>query len=180
MVRGVKPVGDIIIEETNYRAFVIMMADIFMLIASIAVMIFGIAKEKRLCIFVGILATVLFFIGLIAAILKASVKKIFLTITVDGILDSSSKGGYGFIPYKDIEDFEIINYYGTETIAVILKNPEDFIAKLPLSKKMQARRNLSLKLPAVILHTDLVKDMIPQDILTLLTKRLRDYNRLYL
>jgi len=173
-------VGDIIIEETNYRAFVITMANVFMLIASIAVMIYGIAKGKKPCIIVGILTTVIFFIGCIAAILKASNKKIFLTITVDGILDSSSKGGYGFIPYKDIKDFEIINYYGTETIAVILKNPEDFISKLPLSKKRQAKRNLSLKLPAVILHTDLVKDMIPQNILTLLAKRLRDYNRLYL
>lgn len=172
--------GDIIIEETNYRAFVIMMANIFMFIASIAIMVFGIARGKKLCVIVGIIAAVLFFIGLIAGILKASNKKIFLTITVDGILDSSSIGGYGFIPYKDIKDFEIINYYGTETIAVILKNPEDFIARLPQHKKRQAKRNLSLKLPAIILHTELAKDMVPRDILTLLTKRLKDYNRLYM
>lgn len=172
--------GDIIIEETNHRAFVITMANFFMLAASVAISIYGIIKDKKGCFIIGMIAAGIFFIGFIAAIIKGSKKKVFLTITVDGILDSSSIGGYGFIPYKDIKDFEIINYYGVETIAVRLKNPEEFVSRLPLPKKRQAKRNLSLKLPAIILHTELAKDMVPQDILTLLTKRLKDYNRLYI
>lgn len=172
--------GDIIIEETNHRAFVITTANFLMLAASVAVCIYGFTKGNTPLKITGLLASIIFLIGFIAALIKTSQKKIFLIITVDGIMDNSSLGGYGFIPYKDIKDFEIINYYGTETIAVILKNPEDFIAGLPQNKKRQAKRNLSLKLPAIILHTELAKDMVPRDILTLLAKRLKDYNRLYI
>lgn len=171
--------GDIIIEETNHRAFVITMANFFMLAAALAVCIYGFINRNRPLKILGLAAAIIFFMGFIAALVKSSKKKIFLIITVDGIIDSSSLGGYGFIPYGDIKDFEIVNYYGIETIAVILKNPENIIDKLPLPKKRQAKRNLNLKLPAVILHTELAKDMVPQDILTLLQKRLRDYNRLY-
>lgn len=172
--------ADIIIEETNHRAFVITMANFFMLAAAVAIAVFGFIKEKKFHIVIGIMAAAAFFIGFIAAIIKASKKKPFLTITVDGIIDCSSIGGYGFIPYKDIKNFEIVHYHGIETIAVMLKNPEGFIAGLPLPKKRQAKRNLSLNMPAIILHTELAKDMVPPDILTLLQKRLRDYNRLYL
>jgi len=173
-------VGDIIIEETNHRAFVITMANFLMLAAAVAVCIYGFIYRKKPLVVIGIPVAIIFFVGFIAAIIKSLNKKIFLTITTDGIIDSSSIGGYGFIPYYDIRDFEIVHYHGVETIAVNLKNPESFIDKLPQQKRRQARRNLNLKLPAIILHTELAKDMVPQDILTLLQKRLRDYNSLYI
>lgn len=171
--------GDIIIEESNHRAFALTMANLFMMIASIAVSIYGFIMGKKPYKIIGLFLAVIFFIGFISAIVKAAKKKALITITMDGIIDSASLGGVGFIPYKDIEDFEIVFLHGIETIAVNLKSPEDFIAGLPQTKKRQARRNQLLKQPPIILHTELAKDMVPKDILTLLQKRLRDYNRLY-
>lgn len=171
--------GDIIIEETNHRAFAMTMANFFMMIATISISIFGFISDVKFYKILGLLAAVIFFIGFIGSIIQGAKKKVLLTITVDGIIDCSSIGGYGFISYKDIKDFEIIHLHGVETIAVILKDPEGFVAKLPPPKKRQAKRNLSLKQPAIILHTELAKDMVPQDILTLLQKRLRDHKRLF-
>lgn len=171
--------GDIIIEETNHRAFAMTMASFFMLAASTAICIYGFMKEIKFYKIVGLLVAIIFLIGFLAAIIQATKTKILFIITMDGIIDCPSIGGYGFISYKDIKEFEIIHLHGLETIAVILKNRDEFISKLPQNKKRLAKRNLSLNQPAIILHTDLAKDMVPEDILSLLQKRLKDYKRLY-
>ena len=172
--------GDIIIEETNHRAFAMTMANLFMLIASAAVCIYGFMKDKKPYVIMGLIAAIVFLIGFIAAIAVALKEKVLLIISVDGINDCSSAGaGFGFISYKDIKDFEIIRHHKTETIGIILNNRKEFISKLATPKWRLAKRNLYFKQPAIQIHTELAKDMDTEDILTLLQKRLRDYKRLY-
>lgn len=172
--------GDIIIEESNHRAFALSLANFFMLIASIAISIYGSMKGNKLYMIAGILAAVVFIVGFVAAITHALKEKKLLIISVDGINDCSSiGGGFGFISYKDIKEFEIIRHYNTETIGIILENRMEFVSNLAHPKWRLAKRNLHLKQPAIQIHTELAKDMEPEDILTLLQKRLRDYKRLY-
>lgn len=170
--------GDIIIEETNHRVFVILLANSFMLVASLAICVFGFKKENKLYIIAGLLAAVIFAVGFIIAITQALKEKKLLIISVDGINDCSG-GGFGFISFKDIKSFEIIRHYNTESIGIILENRKDFISKLAHQKWKLAKRNLYLKQPAIQIHIERAKDMDPEDILTLLQKRLRDYKRLY-
>lgn len=171
--------GDIIIEETNHRAFAMSLANFFMLVASLAICIYGIMKGNKLYMIGGLLAAVVFCVGFVIAIMQALKEKKLLIITMDGINDCSSIGGFGFISYSEIKDFEIIQHYNTETIAIILKNRKEFLSKLAHPYWKLAKSNLSLKQPAIQIHTELAKDMEPEDIMTLLQKRLRDYNRLY-
>ncbi len=170
--------GEIVIEESNYRAASLALACLFLCIASMAIYIYGVSEYKINFWLPGIIAAILFFIGFIIAIMKAVRVRKLLTITVDGIIDNSI-GGIGFIPYDDIREFQIVNLYRSRVIAVIPKNMDNFLTKLTLVKRRQVKRNLIMKLPPVSIPVEQAKDMEPEDILSLLKKRLSDYSRLY-
>lgn len=171
--------GDIVIEETNHRAFALTLATFFMFVASISIFIYGIASENNRYKTTGLIAAIVFLVCFIVSIMQTLKVKNLLTITMDGIIDSPSVGGLGFISYDDIMDFEIIKTHNTETIAVILKNRETFIARMPPVKRRKLKTNLYLKQPLIMIHAERAKDMEALDILTLLQKRLRDHKRLY-
>lgn len=171
--------GDIVIEEANNRAFALSLASFFMLVASISILVFGTVRGNNRYIIVGLLAAIVFLVCFLASIMQAVKEKVLLTITLDGFIDSPTVGGLGFISYDDISNFEIVSQYNAETIAVILKDRDRFIAKLPPVKRRKIKSNLYLKQPLIIIHTELAKDMETMDIFTLLQKRLKDYQRLY-
>ena len=171
--------GEIVIEESNYRAASLALASLFLFIASLAIYIYGISRLKK-CLWVpALIAGILFFIGFILSITKAVKVRKLLTITVDGIVDNSTISGMGFISYDDIREFRIVNLYRSRVIAVIPKDIDNYILKLSLVKRRQVKRNLIMKLPPVSINVDQAKDMEPEDILSLLQKRLSDYSRLY-
>lgn len=171
--------GDIIIEEMNYKAFVLVLANLFLLIAAGAITVYGFRKNKTGFWLSGIAIATLLLFGLIGAIAKAMQVKKLLTITRDGIIDDSSLGGFGYISFDEIKEFIIVTVYNKQAIAVIPKNMDSFLSKLSAVKRRVVRRNLSLNLPPVSIPVDLAKDMEPEDILTLLQKRLADYSSLY-
>jgi hypothetical protein len=111
--------------------------------------------------------------------MKAMKVKKLLTITHEGIVDSSSLGGLGFISFDDIKEFMIVKVYNKKAIAVIPKNVERLITQFSLVKRRLIKRNLSLNLPPILIMVDLAKDMEPEDILSLLNKRLLDYSSLF-
>lgn len=171
--------GEIVIEESNYRAASLALASLFLFIASIAIYVYGISRFKKSFWVPALIAGILFFIGFVVSITQAVKVRKLLTITVDGIIDNSKISGMGFISYDDIREFRIVNLYRTRVIAVIPKDIDNFISKLSLVKRRQVKRNLIMKLPPVSINVDQAKDMEPEDILSLLQKRLSDYSRLY-
>lgn len=171
--------GEIVIEESNYRAASLALASLFLFIASVAIYIYGISRAKKSFWVPALIAGILFFIGFIVSITKAVKVRKLLTITVDGIVDNSTISGMGFISYDDIREFRIVNLYRSRVIAVIPKDIDIFLSKLSLVKRRQIKRNLIMKLPPVSINVDQAKDMEPEDILSLLQKRLSDYSRLY-
>lgn len=171
--------GEIIIEKINYKAFVVMLANLFFLIASIAIMILGFKDSKAMYWLPSAAAALAFLVGFIAALINVMQVKRLITITMDGIIDTSSISGAGFISYDDIKEFIIVTVYGKKVIAVIPKNIDVFLIKLSAVKRRLAKRNISLNLPPIMIPVNLAKDMEPEDILSLLTKRLSDNNSLY-
>lgn len=171
--------GDIIIEEVNYKAFVMVLANLFLLIAAISFTVYGFGKDKLSYILPGLFTDIIFFVGLIAALVKAMKVRKLLTITHDGIIDNSSIGGVGYISFDDIKEFMIVTLYNKKAIAVIPKNIDNFLSKLNIVKRKLVKRNITLNLPPVAIYVNLAKDMEPEDILTLLQKRLSDYSSLY-
>jgi hypothetical protein len=121
-------VEDIIIEETNYKAFALTLASFFMLAASIAISIYGTMEHKTGYRRLGTVAIILFAIGFIASIIQATKIKKLITITMDGIIDNSSIGGIGFISYDDIKEFKVVNLFNKKAIAVIPKNMDNFLS----------------------------------------------------
>lgn len=171
--------GDIIIEESNYRSFAMMLGNIFMMAASVAILIFGMQQQSKLVSTIGTLASCAFFLGLLILIPKAAKEKKLLTITRDGIIDSSSLGGYGYISFSDIKEFVIIGTYRSQIIAIIPKDTNKLLGKLPAVKRLQIKKNNELQRIIIPIHVELAKDMEAEDILSLLQKRLLDYSRLY-
>lgn len=171
--------GDIIIEESNYRSCAFMLAHIFMLIAAISIVIYGVVKHRTGFIVSGLLAAIIFIIGFIATTAKFIKVKVLLTITRDGIIDGSTINGIGFISFEDIKEFRIVDMYNKRVIAVIPKNIDGFLSKLPIVKRTQVKRNISMDQPPVAINVHIAKDMEPEDILSLLQKRLVDYKRLF-
>lgn len=171
--------GEIIIEESNYRAFALVVANLFMLIAFIAISAYGLTRHRMAYWLPGFIAGGVFFIGFLIAISKAMKEKKLLTITIDGVVDETSLSGYGFISFDDIKEFRIITQYRTRFIAIILKDLNHFLNKLPPAKRRQLKRSIIMKQPPVAINVEMAKDMEPEDILSLLQKRLADYSCLY-
>lgn len=171
--------GDIIIEEANYKAFIMMASALLLFIATGAIMIYGIVKDRKVFAVSGALLAIIFFVGFIIELVKVSNPKKLLTITRDGIIDNSSLGAVGFIPYGVIKEFKIITLFDKEAIAVIPKNVDSFLAHFSAGKRRIIKRNIHLNYPAVAIYVDMAKDMEPEDILTLLQKRLTDYTSIY-
>ncbi|HWT27255.1 MAG TPA: STM3941 family protein [Mobilitalea sp.] len=171
--------GEIVIEETNYKAFALALANLFILLASIAITIFGFKEAKARFWLPGMLASFIFLIGFVRAVIKAADIRKLLTITTDGVIDNSRIGGFGFISYDNIKGFRIISLYNAKAIVIIPKNVDSFLSKLSPVKRRIVKRNIRLNLPAIAINVHNAKDMEPEDILTLLEKRLSDYSRLY-
>lgn len=136
-------------------------------------------KEKRLLLWVlGFLLTVFFTLRFIILYGKTQLKKPLLTITFDGIIDSSTSS-IGYIPFKDIKNFIIISIMEEDVIGIIPEVEEEFIKKLSPTKQEIAKMNIRVNNPPLTISVKKAKDMSLQDIFTLLQKRLRDYNSLY-
>ncbi len=171
--------GDIVIEEVNYKAFVMVMGSLLLLIASASLAVVGIKQSKSSYWVPGIMAGLVFLILFtVSAINSMKVRKL-LTITHEGIIDSSSISGIGFISFDEIKEFIIMSVYNKKAIAVIPKNVDSFLSRLSAVKRRLVRRNLNSDLPPVLIMVEAAKDMEPEDILSLLNKRLVDYSSLY-
>lgn len=171
--------GDIVIEEINYKAFVMVSGCILLLIASIAATIFGLQNDRTAYWVPGIITSFVLLIFFFATAMNAMKVRKLLTITHEGIVDSSTLGGLGFISFDDIKEFMIVNVYNKRAIAVIPKDVENLITQFSLVKRRIIKRNLNLNLPPILIMVDLAKDMEPEDILSLLNKRLHDYSSLF-
>ena len=172
--------GDIVIEEINYKAFVQVMGSLLLLIAAVAIMVYGIRHDRAVYWVPGAMASfVLLILFSTMAYNSMKVRKL-LTITHEGIIDSSSRGGIGYISFDEIKEFIIVNVYNKRAIAVIPKNVDSFLSQLSIVKRRLVKRNLNQNLPPVLIMVDLAKDIEPEDILSMLQKRLTDYSSLYL
>lgn len=170
---------EIVIEKINYKAFVIVLASLFFLIAAVAVTIYGFGQDKMRYWLPGIIALIVFLIAFISAVISSLQVKRLLTITRDGIVDNSSITGVGYVSFDEIKEFIIITIYGKKAIAIIPKNVDSFLSTLSVVKRGIAKRNINSNLPPITIPVDLAKDMEPEDILSLLKKRLLDYSSLY-
>ncbi len=171
--------GDIVIEEINYKAFVMVMGSLLLLIASVALTVVGIRQSRSSYWVPGIMISLVFLILFtVASINSMKIHKL-LTITHEGIIDSSSFSSIGFISFDEIKEFLIISVYNKKAIAVIPKNIDRFLSQLSAVKRRLIRKNLNSDLPPVLIMVEAAKDMEPEDILSLLNKRLADYSSLY-
>lgn len=169
----------IVIEEKKSKACLIAAAALFMFAVSAALWIFGSVYHRVIYLAVGIVATIFFGISFAASLTRALRSKPLLTITLDGIIDTSSTGAVGFIPYLDIEQFEIVNVFGQRAIGVMLKDSGAFLKKLRATQRKNAEMSIRMNYPPVMIRVDTAKDMTIEDIVSMLRKRLTDYSRLY-
>lgn len=171
--------GEIVIEEMNYKAFISVFAYALLFIAFSVITAYGFIVHKLSNWVPGLMFTIVFLGFFVFSLAKALQVKKLITIKIDGIIDDSTNSGVGFISFDDIKEFTIITFYNKEAIAVMPKNIDSFLSKFNVMKRRLMKRNISLNLPPVIINVDMAKDMAPKDILSLLQKRLSDYSSLY-
>lgn len=171
--------GDIVIEEINYKAFALMMGSFVLLIVSAATSILGMVEASSRYRTPGMIGSFIFLAGFIGGMIKSAHPKILLTITREGIIDNSSIGSMGYIAYDEILAFRVVTLYNKNAIEVIPKDINCFLSNLPPVKRSIVKKNIHLNLPPAVIYVELAKDMEPEDILTLMEKRLLDYNSLY-
>jgi hypothetical protein len=172
-------VEKIVIEKKQTKIFRMSMLCFLLMIVSFTLWIIGMKERKTLLSIVGLIQSVVFTISFFVYLTKTLQKKPLITITFDGIIDSSSEKSIGYIPFGDVEKFLIINKPDMKAIGIIPKNEEIFIRKLSPMKQEMARANLAKQQPPLALTLDSAKDMSLEDIYTLLKKRLNDYSCLY-
>ncbi len=177
--REVLLVEKIVIEEKQSKSVKLMFIGLLLLLVSIVVWTLGMKEKKILLWITGFISTVFFSIDFLIFLGRALQRKPLLTITFDGIIDSSLSGSVGYISFQDIERFCIVTIMGHKLIGVVPKDEEAFLDKLSPAKQRIARTNLDNKYPPFTIRVDKAKDMSLEDIFTLLKKRLNDYSSLY-
>ena len=170
---------NIVIEERQSKILRIHLLGLFMTVLSAIIFMLGIKNKQFVYGFIGVIGVLFFGICTIYSFMRTIKPKALLTITVEGIEDSSTAGCAGFIPFREVESFEIVNIFGQKMIGVNPKDVDQFVNKLPQIKQKAARTNLRMKMPPVAIRVDTARDMSIEDILTLLQKRLSDYSSLY-
>lgn len=168
----------IIIEAKQPRALKKALASFFMFMMSTACYLIGMRVRITLIWLFGFMSTIFFFIAFIIYFGKTRVIKPLLTITFDGIIDSSTNS-IGYIPYIDIKRFHIVTVGGRQVLGVEPKNVHSFINKLPPSIQQAASIRLEQMEHPLIIDVSNAKDISLEDIYTLLKKRLEDYRSLY-
>lgn len=170
---------DIIIEELSQRAYKIVLSGVIMLLSSLILLLFGKHESSGILIVVGVLGCMFFGISTLVALYRATKNKPLLTLTMDGIIDTSSVSGVGFISYEDIESVEIVNIFGQRVIGVTPKNKNAYVNKLPKGKQRAAKMNMKMNYPPITIRLDTAKDISIEDIYTLVVKRLNDSKHLF-
>ncbi|MFU0827648.1 MAG: YcxB domain-containing protein [Lachnoclostridium sp.] len=169
----------IVIEEKQSKAVRLMLIGLVIFIVSLVVWITGMREKRVLMWLTGFLEMIISGIVFFIYLGQSLQKKPLLTITFDGIIDSSSGSSVGYIPFQDIEKFSIVEIGGKKIIGVIPKDEKRFTDKLSPLKQKLAKDNLNNQTAPLTIRVDKAKDMSAEDILTLLTKRLKDYRSLY-
>ncbi|MGB8452014.1 MAG: STM3941 family protein [Anaerocolumna sp.] len=169
----------IVIEEKQSKTVKLMFLGLLLLILSVIVWILGMRERRTLVWMTGLVSMFISGIGFLIYLGRALQRKPLLTITFDGIIDSTSGSSVGYIPFQDIERFCIINNRGQKVIGVIPKDEKFFTDKLSPLKQRIAKNNIDNQSPPFTIYVDKAKDMSLEDIFTLLTKRLNDYSSLY-
>jgi hypothetical protein len=172
-------VEKIVIEEKQSRMIKLMSIGLLLLIVSVVVWISGMREKRILLWMTGLLAMIISGVEFIIYLGRALQRKPLLTITFDGIIDSTAGSSMGYISFQDIERFCIMNNMGQKAIGVIPKDEKFFKDKLSLGKQRIAKSNIDNQSPPFTIRVDKAKDMSLEDIFTLLTKRLNDYSSLY-
>lgn len=179
MNQGGRILQDIIIEAKRAKNSKILYTNLFMLVPLCILIIYGVKDHKWACLVWGSFGIILIGVGSIITMNRVVCREPLLKITVEGIEDYSTTGNTIFIAFSDISRIDIVNIYGQRMIAVYPRNMEQFISKLPYIKQKAAKANIRMKLPPISFRVDEARDMTIEDILTLLKKRLYDYNSLY-
>lgn len=170
--------GDIIIEEINYKAIIISLINAAIFLTTLSFTVYGFDHKNVGCWLPCIIISIIASISLIDNLFKAVKIKKMLTITRDGIIDDSSDSGFGYISYDDIKEFRILNIHNKKAIAVIPKDVDKFLSRNNMTKHKTVKRNINMDLPPVTIYVNRAKDIAAEDILTLLQKRLADIKRL--
>jgi len=172
-------VEKIVIEEKQSKTIRRMLIGLLFIIVSVIVWILGMREKRILLSITGLLFMMVSGIGFLVYLGRSLQKKPLLAITFDGIIDSSSGGSVGYIPFQDIKSFCIVDNMGQKVIGVIPKDEKFFMEKLSPIKQRIAKNNIDHQSPPLTICVDKAKDMSLEDIFTLLTKRLNDYSSLY-
>lgn len=168
----------IIIEAKQPRALKKALISLLFLILSICFFIIGMKDKKTLFWMLGFMATIYFLITFLIYFGRTRNRKPLITISFDGIIDSTSNS-VGYIFFKDIKKFTMIECEGRRVLGIEPKNYENYIKKLPPVKRKEVIERLENKEHPFIIDVDNAKDMTIEDIYTLLKKRLGDYSSLY-
>jgi hypothetical protein len=166
--------GEIVIEEINYRAIIYSGINISIFLSAIMLAIYGFDHHMAKCWLPGLMISIVVSFFLIDSLLKAAKVKKLLTITREGIIDNSSDNGLGFISFDDIKEFKIVTVHNKKAIAVIPKNINGFSSKHNTAKHRFSKRNVNKEAGHLTIFINRAKDIAPEDILSLLQKRLAD------
>ena len=173
-------VESIIIEEKKPIGVRLSCIGILMTLLSLLFILHGVNVGRFAVKLIGSFGVVVFGAGSFVVISKTMQPKPLLTISFNGLTDSSRGSSFGFISFQEIDRIEVVNVFGHKVIGVYPNNIEGFIKKLSPVKQKFAKHSVSMNLPPITIRVDSAKDMTVEDIVTLLEKRLTDYQRLYI
>lgn len=139
----------VVIKQSFLKQLFITVLAALMMCAGIFLVI---TRSDFIAFIIGIICTFIFGIFFIFFIIRLLFSKTILTIDSTGFIDCSSFMAKGKIVYwSEVNDIYISSISGKKFISVILKEPYDYLEKLPYIKRLMTKANVKLSFDYILI-----------------------------
>lgn len=118
---------------------------------------------------VGIIGTIFFSIVAGYSIYRAFKNNYVLIIGVDGFIDSSTLGAFGYVAWKNVQSMSILIIAQQKLIGVNIDNTQKLMTKSPWYVKKLVKADMAMGYPPITINLNSAKEK-PEEVLAIMNK----------
>lgn len=162
---------EIIIHEKKKKENGPLAAGLVMIAGSVYIIHLGRQNGGIFYLLLGTVGVLFFGFCLFYAVAGRVKERTLLVMGAEGITDTSSAAGAGFIPYSEIQKAAVFQAMKETYVGIWLKDTERYVEQLPAGKRNAVRANLKLNCPPVCLRLGEAKEMTTEEIASYIARR---------
>ena len=118
---------------------------------------------------VGVIGTAFFSLVTIYIIYRAFKYKYLLIIDIDGFIDSSTLGAFGYVAWRNVQSISIFSIAEQKLIGVNIDNTQKLMNKSPCYVKKLVKADMKMGYPPITINLNSAKEK-PEEVLAIMNK----------